>query len=314
MTKTRVLALISAKPRCISPLLCFANVAVANKVLLNKLWYRTKSKVGSLKAFFRRSSPIAELPVELMEEILSCFADDIRTLLACSRTCRSWYIATVRHLHYSLTTSEESMDPKNKHWWPKPLKEMYEFDLLPLVKRFRIRIWCHDSWFTPEWLDGRNLYYFSALRNLQELGIDYLALSNFMPDLRRYFGRLSPTLRFLALSHPYGTSREIVYFIGPFPNLQDLKLHYHVLRDTIEGPVDKTLVPLSSPPLRGRLTLTLFTREQIVKDMITLFGGLWFHHMDLFGVRCLPLLLEECAESLETLRLYPTDPYGEIFF
>ncbi|KAF9786186.1 hypothetical protein BJ322DRAFT_773678 [Thelephora terrestris] len=48
--------------------------------------------------------------------------------------------------------------------------------------------------------------------------------------------------------------------------------------------------------------------------MITLFGGLWFHHMDLFGVKCLPLLLEKCAETLETLRLYPTDPYGEAFF
>ena len=51
-----------------------------------------------------------------------------------------------------------------------------------------------------------------------------------------------------------------------------------------------------------------------MKDVITLFGGLRFHEMDLFGVKCLPLLLKECAETLETLRLYPTDPYGEAFF
>ena len=306
--------LLSAYPCCTSPLLCSTNVSVANKLLLNKLWYRTKTKVKSLKAFFRRSSPIAELPVELVEEILSYLADDIRTLLACSRTCRSWYIVTVPHLHYSLTTCDDARDPADKnYWWPEPLKKMHEFDLLPLVKQFQIHIWCRHAWFTPERLDGRNLCYFSSFKDLQELGIDKLDLSSFMPDLQRYFGHLSPTLRFLTLIHPHGTSRQIVYFIGLFPNLQDLKLHYYILRDAIEGPADKTLIPLSSPPLRGRLTLRLFTREQIVKDMITLFGGLRFHHMDLFGVRCLQLLLEGCAETLDTLSLYPTDPYGEFF-
>ena len=311
---THIPMLLSAYPCCTSPLLCSTNISVADKLLLNKLWYQTKTKIKSLKAVFRRSSPIAELPVELVEEILSYLADDIRTLLACSRTCRSWYIVTVPHLHYSLTTCDDARDPANKnHWWPEPLKNMHELGLLPLVKRFRIRIWRHNSWFTPERLDGCNLCYFSALTNLQELGIDYLALSNFMPDLQRYFGHLSPTLRFLALREPYGTSREIVYLIGLFPNLQGLKLNYYLLSDTTEGIADKTLVPLSSPPLRGRLTLSLFTREQILKDMITLFGGLRFHHMDLFGVRCLPLLLEECAETLDTLSLYPTDPYGDYF-
>ncbi|KAF9780999.1 hypothetical protein BJ322DRAFT_291114 [Thelephora terrestris] len=147
--------------------------------------------------------------------------------------------------------------------------------------------------------------------NLQELGIDDLAVSSFIPNLRQYFGHLSPTLRFLALRRPYGSSRQIVYFIGLFPNLQDLKIHYLSLRDEGETTADTTLVPLSSPPLRGRLTLALFTREQILKDMVTLFGGLRFHRMDLFGVKCLPLLLEQCAETLETLRLYPTDPYAK---
>ncbi|KAF9781002.1 hypothetical protein BJ322DRAFT_1082650 [Thelephora terrestris] len=46
--------------------------------------------------------------------------------------------------------------------------------------------------------------------------------------------------------------------------------------------------------------------------MVTLFGGLRFRQMDLFGVKCLPLLLKRCAETLDTLRLYPTDPYAKI--
>jgi hypothetical protein len=61
------------------------------------------------------------------------------------------------------------------------------------------------------------------------------------------------------------------------------------------------------------LTLTCFSMESLVKDMITLFGGLRFRYMDLFMVRCVGLLLDACAETLETLRLYPTDPYGRVF-
>ena len=48
-----------------------------------------------------------------------------------------------------------------------------------------------------------------------------------------------------------------------------------------------------------------------MRDMIALFGGLRFRYMDLFGVKCVQLLLDACAETLETLRLYPTDRYGE---
>ena len=256
--------------------------------------------------------PITKLPQELVEEILSYFIDDIRTLLACSVTCRSWYIGAVRHLHYSLTTYDDSLAPREeKLRWPGPLKQNYELGLLPCVKRLRIRLWRRDVGFAFERLDEPNLRYFSALKNLRELGIDDLQVSSFMPNLKRCFGHLSPTLRFLSLRRPRGRSREIVYFIGLFPHLQDLKLHYGVLRNEEENIADTTLVPLCSPPLQGRLTLTFFTREQIVKDMITLFGGLRFH---LFGVKCLPLLFEKCAETLETLKLYPTDPYSEVFF
>ena len=309
--------LTSAYPRCIPPFSCFTDIVVVNRLLVKQLWYQTKTKIKPLfssGAARPSPGPITKLPQELVEEIISYFIDYIRTLLACSLTCRSWYIATIRHLHYSLTTDEDSLNTGDKkHWWPTPLKNMYEFDLLPLVKRFQIRMWRRGLWFTPDRLDEHNLCYFSALKNLQELGIDDLDVSGFMPDLQRCFGHLSPTLRFLALRQPNGSSRQIVYFIGLFPNLQDLKLHSSTPIDINETLADKTPVPLSSPPLRGRLTLTFFTREQIVKDMITLFGGLRFHHMDLFGVRCLPLLLKRCAKTLDTLRLYPTDPYGKFF-
>jgi len=202
---------------------------------------------------------------------------------------------------------------RKKPLWPKPLQKSYQLGLLPLIKRFRIRL-RHDDEFTPELLGNKHtLRYFSVLTNIQELGIDNLQVSSFMPNIRQCFGHFSPTLRFLALKEPRGSCRQILYFIGLFPNLQDLKLNYPLPKDEQESTADATLVPLSIPPLQGQLTLTCFTRESLMKDMMGFFGGLRFCHMDLFKVKCVQLLLDACAETLETLRLYPTDVYGEEF-
>jgi len=248
--------------------------------------------------------------------IIARFIYDKQTLIACSMTCYSWYIAAVPHLHYSLTIQDDGSHywMETKYAWPTPLRKSYELGLLPLVKQLRIRPGKYDHHeFTPEWLGRRTLRYFSALTNLQELGIDNLQLSRFMPNIQRCFGHFSPTLRFLALRKPTGSCRQILYFIGLFPNLQDLKFHYSLPTHGRGSMADRALIPLSAPPLRGRLTLARFTREGLVKDMIAFFGGLRFRSMDLFKVNCVRLLLDECRETLETLRLYPTDQYGEEF-
>ena len=247
-----------------------------------------------------------------MEIIISYLIYDTRTLPACSLTCYSWYIAVVPHLHHTLTTD----NLRRKCRWPGPLRKSYNLGLLPLVKRFRIRqdISCYPfSELTPRRLGRRNLRYFSAFTNLQELGIDNLQISDFMPTIQQCFGYFSSTLRFLALKEFNGSYRQILYFVGLFPNLQDLKLHSVFSTCKRESVADAALVPLSIPPLQGRLTLTCFTRENLVEGVIAHFGGLRFRYMDLFRVKCVPLLLDACAETLETLRLYPTDPYGEEF-
>ena len=259
-------------------------------------------------------SPIAKLSQDLVEIIISYFIHDTRTLLACSLTCYSWYIATVPHLHHSLTTDDNSYRWGDKRRWPRPLQKSYELGLLPLVKRFRIRLsLSYRTEFTPERLDKSILRYFSTLTNLQELGIDNLRVSSFMPTIQQTFGHFSPTLRFLALREPIGSHRQILYLIGLFPNLQDLKLQYSSPVEEQESIADAALVPVFIPPLRGRLTLTCFTMENLAKDMIAFFGGLRFRHMDLFRVNCVSLLLGACTETLETLRLYPTDLHGEVF-
>jgi len=54
-----------------------------------------------------------------------------------------------------------------------------------------------------------------------------------------------------------------------------------------------------------------FVGAGFLENMIGLLGGVRFRYMDLFGVGDTQLLLYACAKTLETLRLYPADPWGE---
>ena len=145
--------------------------------------------------------------------------------------------------------------------WPNPLRKSYNLGLLPLVKQFRIRAeYCK---FGRAQLNWYTLGYFSVFTSLQDLGIDNLQTPEFVPNSRRYFEHLSQTLRFLALKEPVGSCRQILYFVGLFPNLQDLKLNYSIPMEEHDGVDDVALVPLSVPPLRGRLTLICFSRDKL---------------------------------------------------
>ena len=191
---------------------------------------------------------------------------------------------------------------------------MHKSGLISLIKKFQVYGKSYDAnGFSPRLFDCHILQAFSALINLQELGIDYLKIPEFMPKVWQYFGHFSPTVRSLALREPKGSRRQIIYFIGLFQHLEDLKLLYG-WSDPQEEPVDDlTLIPPFAPPLRGKLTMMGFRRVELLKDMINLFGGLRFRHMDLANVDGMRLLLDNCANTLETLRLHPADPRGEGF-
>ena len=318
-TPTSSLTGASIHPSCHSIFpLCRVDTTVVPQLFVNRPRNRTKAKT---KSFFRggppkvstaRPSLITNLPQDIVETILSHLIYDTPALLACSLTCYSWYIAAVSHLHHSLTIDNECFLhrwPKKRHW-PGTLERLYDLGLLPLVKRLRVRL-DYDHKFSPKRLRGRSMRYFSAFTNLQELAICHLQVSRLMPKIRWCFGHLSLTLRSLALKKPMGSCRQILYFVGLFPNLQDFKLEQDFTGDEQESTADVTLTPLSTPPLRGWLTLTYCTKRILLREMITLFGGLRFRHMDLFGVTFVRVLLSACTETLETVRLYPTDPCGE---
>ena len=141
--------------------------------------------------------------------------------------------------------------------------------------------------------------------------IDHLDVPSLMPRIQQYFGHFPPTVQELCLKNPNGSRRQIIYLIGLFERLEDLSLTYSQSSSRADLSDDLTLFPPSTPPLRGRLKLTCFRRVDLLEDMIDLFGGLRFRKMDLFDVDGMPLLLDACVKTLETLGLYPTDPHCE---
>jgi len=112
------------------------------------------------------------------------------------------------------------------------------------------------------------------------------------------------------MGEPKGSRRQIIYFIGLFRHLEDLEILYDKAGPEERPEDDVTLVPSFIPPLRGRLSMHS-TSVDLLKDMIDLFGGIRSHYLNISKVDGTPLLLDACAETLETLRLHPSDCHGE---
>ena len=300
-------------------------IGTSIELFVKRTWYRSLARIRrACSASASHEAPVADpslaarLPLEAVGMIIAQLFCDMRSLSACSLTCYSWYIATTPHLHHTLSTptSYSHLDGDGRFVWSKQLRNKHKLGLLPLVKRFHIRqrrnYFERPALFSLAGFNRRILCHFSALTNVQELEIDSLDIPSFMPSIQRYFGHFLPSVRSLFLTLPKGSDRQIVYFIGLFQHLEDLGLR--VWGDVQDQPVDnQILVPPFAPPLGGWLTLTMFNRVRILKDMINLFGGIRFRHMNLCNANGIRLLLGACAGTLETLRLNPFDTGGGNF-
>ena len=246
---------------------------------------------------------------------------DVRSLRVCFLTCYSLYIAAVPHLHHTLTIEinpyacslQERPPTYHSSQWSNRIQHMNKLGLLPLVKKLRICGTFDDYHYRelyPELVSCSLLHKFSALSNVRELLIEYLDISTFTQRPQQLFCHFLPTVQSLVLMKPKGSHRRIIYFVGLFQHLEDLKLSLSYPELEQEYSVDDlTLIPHFAPPLRGRLTMLFSNKVEFLADMISLFGGLRFRSMDLCCVDGMRLLLGACAETLETLRLRLTDLY-----
>jgi len=245
--------------------------------------------------------------------IIAHLTHELGALEACSLTCRSWYIAAAPHLHNTLTLTGGGPDAHSDRRL-EPLSKIHKLGLIPLVKTIRVGKWPGTScWFIPQAFDRLSLRYFSALTNVHTLQLQYLEIYRFIPDIERYFGHFSQTLRSITLYDPCCTPRQLSHFLSLFPNLGDIGIqdaYEYVPCATF--PVAE-LVPFSAPKLRGRLALYNTPWVEIWTDLIASCGGLRFRHMELRdSANCTPILFEACAETLETLRFNTSEgTFGE---
>jgi len=290
--------------------LCTIHTVGANlSVRVVNIWHRSRAKVNHLLG---HTPPVTcsthesthYFPHEIAEMIVAHLIHDLRTLKACSLTCRSWYIIAVPHIHHTLIVGRGF--PRDRL---KPLSKLHGLGLTPLVREIRVeRLHGADDWFIPQTFGRRSLRYLSAFTNVHTLGLQRVELSRFFPHIERYFRHFSPTLRSIVLSDPHCTPQQLSYFLSLFQNLDDIKiwgLSPFVPSATVP---DATPVPFSTPNLRGLLSLGVFDCVETWTHLIASCGSLRFRRMELYAsVSCAPTLLEACAETLETLRFHATD-------
>ena len=277
------------------------------------IWYRGKAKINrALSPTTPKPPPIrpsSPLPPELVGMILTYLTHDTEALKACSLTCYTWYTAVVPHLHRTFVFRDADCIDRNRGGL-KPLSRRHALGLLPLAKEVRIlQSRTQPRWFLPQSFNRRKLHYFSAFTNVQSLTLQQPDIRSFIPRIERYFGHFSPTLRSITLESPRCSPRQLSHFLSLFTNLDDVDIkHFVHVRADIP---DAVLPPLSTPKLRGQLTLSSFTAVDMWEDLAAS-CGLRFRCIYLYPVsKCAPVLLSACAETLETLRLEPDSEAGK---
>ena len=254
------------------------------------------------------------LPYDIAEMIIAHLTHDLATLKAYSLTCRSWYIAVVPHLHHTLTFKRNGANVARDKL--RPLSDLHELDLIPLIKEIRIKqLHGTPPWLVPHAFSHRDLQYFSAFTNVHTLKLQNLEIHRFFPGIERYFEHFSPTLRSIVLSEPRCTPLQLSHFLSFFKNLDDIEIWRISTIVPSTAVPDTELVPPPMPKLRGKLTLYEFYMVETWTHLLASCGGLRFHYMNLRNVTgCGPVLLEACAETLETLRFGAGgDPCSEWF-
>ena len=271
------------------------------------VWRRSKTKVNRLlgnavpqaRAAYESTSP---LPYEITEMIVAHITHDLYTLKACSLTCRSWYIVAFPHIHHTIIL-RSGVDGSLR-----PLSELHELGLIPLIKEIRVRQRSFNPWFTPQVFRNRDFRHFSTFANVHTLRFQRLEIYRFIPRIEQYFEHLLPTLRSITLTELRGTPRQLSHFLSYFSNLDDIEIRRILTNVPNATDPERKHVQFSAPKLRGQLTLDDFPYPETWTQLTTSCSGLRFRHMYLRdAVDCAPVLLDACAETLETLRFDASD-------
>ena len=104
-------------------------------------------------------------------EMVITFTHDLSDLKVCSLTCRSWYTATVPHLHHTLTLVRRWSNMTCSRL--ELLSKLHKLGSIPLVRVIWVDQWpVAGLWFMPLAFNCLSLHSFSTLTNVHTLKFD----------------------------------------------------------------------------------------------------------------------------------------------
>ena len=231
------------------------------------------------------------LPPETVDQIID-FVDNYRTLRICSLVAKSWLYRSRMHLFRDVVLFSHRR-------WQKIIPTGHTS---PAVYTRTLTL-VQSGTAGGRWIITDNLYpFFSHLRdfkNVRKLVLDEWVPSEFSEGgLKKYFGHFGKNLRSLELSGEKMRPDSFLFFLGLFPNLEDLSM-----KQCVEGSGTNP-VPAVSPKLSGRLTTRTKTPLQALCRLLLRFREICLHeHQDDYQE-----LIDACGKTLVDFRAMSVDP------
>ena len=262
------------------------------------------------------TEPWKGLPQEIVDRIVFMLRDDLKSLKACSLTCKAMFVSTRHVIHRKISlTWESDWDPLAIPKKPRyihgerrgvALSELSKISAYGLLSyAHHLYIYLHRN-FTPADLQPFNDD-FQRFDRIQELSISWLNAPDFLETFDTYFTNFVPTLRSLHLDTPMGDTRDILDFICRFPHLDDLTLEmpsrdpfgWRMWRSA-PSPIVKKM-----PQFRGRLKLRNIDkwRSHLLQQLTSLPGKRRFRFIDFRSCtsEVEQPIIDACSDTLETI-------------
>ena len=241
--------------------------------------------------------------------------DDLRSLKACSLTCKIMFISARRIIHRKIYLTwknnwglltvperERCLRGEEQEFVFRVLPTFAGHGLLPYARHLFIHV---NNNFTPANLQPFN-HHFQCFNQIQELNVHWFDTPGFLENFDNFFANFVPTLRSLHLDTPAGDTRDILDFICRFPHLDDL-----TFKSTSASPSYRNLgtfpVVDTTPPFRGSLKLSGITERSrgLLQQLVSLPGECHFRSIALRN--CEPaaeqLIVNTCRGTLESISI-----------
>ena len=198
------------------------------------------------------------LPQELVDYIMDILEDDLRTLKACSLTCKAMFASTRRLIQQTLCLTprnrqrilsmKERIHHRKKDHYSAGLyflSYMGERGFLKFTRKVRIDV---PERFAPDILLP-HLHHFQSLDMVHTLTIENYDTVPWQSHYKSCFAHFYPTLTSLTLHRPLGHYRLVLQFAIQFPNLENLSIGSFKQEQVPEGLILSNDI-LQFPPLR----------------------------------------------------------------